>query len=333
MPTSYQIVAPALAKGEERLAYFASRRYESDRHCLQQACSRGDEALVKRAFQALVKNYYERQGRDFPWRHQLRPYRVLVSEFMLQQTQTDRVVPKFLAFCKRFPSFRSLSQARTAEVLVLWQGLGYNRRAIALHRAAQQVVSEYAGRLPCEVTRLELLPGVGPYTARAVLTFAFNQPQVVIETNIRTVFLHHFFDGKTEVHDSSLLPLIEMTLDAHCPREWYWALMDYGAALKRTFPGVGRNSRHYVRQSRFEGSRRQVRGAIIRGLSDGSARGVRSIARYCKCSVSEVRPLLNELEREDMIERSGVHWQLRDVRSSAATVASCMEKRQLHGTR
>lgn len=210
-----------------------------------------------------VWNYYRLHGRDLPWRHTHDPYCILVSEIMLQQTQVSRVIPFYKKFLKRFPTLRALSRAGLSDVLAAWQGLGYNRRARYLKHAAQQIVSHYRGRVPETEELLRALPGVGVYTARAVCAFAYNQPKVFLETNIRTVLLHHFFPHSQNVSDSALLKTAEQMLDTRRPREWYWALMDYGAYLKAR---GARNtaSKHYKQQSAFEGSKRQVRGAVLR---------------------------------------------------------------------
>jgi A/G-specific adenine glycosylase len=187
---------------------------------------------------------------------------------MLQQTQVSRVKPKYEEFLGKFPDIQRLAKASLADVLKVWSGLGYNRRAKFLHESAKVVVIEYSGKFPQTVEQLALLPGLGKNTAGAVLAYAFNLPTVFIETNIRTVYIHHFFADKTKVADSELIPLIEETLDYENPREWYWALMDYGSYLKAAVGNLTRSSRHYSKQSRFEGSLRQVRGQVLRLLSE-----------------------------------------------------------------
>lgn len=220
-------------------------------------------------FQKTVWNYYEspanKSRRALPWRKTKDPYKILVSEIMLQQTQVDRVVPKYKAFLERFPDVRSLAAGSTAEVLRLWSGLGYNRRALFLKRAAEAVVGDFGGAFPKDVETLRKLPGVGPYTAAAVATFSYGHTYVFIETNIRAVFLHEFFPEKSQVSDKALMPLIEDALpEGGCSREWYWALMDYGAYLKKTFPNPSKRSKHHSVQSKFKGSLREVRGAFLR---------------------------------------------------------------------
>lgn len=223
------------------------------------------------AFRALVYAHFKKNRRTFPWRTRITPYRVLVSEIMLQQTQTDRVAKKFPEFIKAFPTFSALAAAQTRDVLALWQGMGYNRRALALKTIAQTVVKKYGGRLPRDPLILETFPCVGPNTAASICAFAFDVPVVFIETNIRTAYLHYFFPGKKNITDAQLLPLIERTLDRTRPRLWYSALMDYGAMLKKTHANPGRNSAHYKKQSQFKGSNRQVRSRMLKhALSCGS---------------------------------------------------------------
>ncbi len=205
--------------------------------------------------------------RDMPWRADTRAYYVLVSELMLQQTQVDRVIPKFETFIARFPDERALASASLAEVLTLWNGLGYNRRAKFLHDAAKMILTDFGGVFPETYEDLVKLPGVGPNTAGAILNYACNRATVFIETNVRTIYFHHFFPEGDKVSDAQLRPLIEQTLDPDNPREFYWALMDYGSWLKRQGAGKITQSRHYKKQSALVGSVREIRGQIIRQLA------------------------------------------------------------------
>jgi len=218
------------------------------------------------SFRQTVWDFYRSHERVFPWRQTRDPYAILVSEIMLQQTQTDRVVPKYEAWLAAFPTVRALAEAPVAEVLRLWQGLGYNRRALNLQKAAQVLQASYSGIIPADVEELVKLPGIGPYTAAAVSTFAFDQPNVFIETNIRRVFLHAFFPDQEDVSDKQLMPLIGEAIPKQNVRDWYYALMDYGAALAKSLPNPNRRSRHYTKQSAFEGSNRQLRGRILKSL-------------------------------------------------------------------
>jgi A/G-specific adenine glycosylase len=219
-----------------------------------------------RRFRADIRAYYKKEGRKFPWRRTRDPYRIAVSEIMLQQTQTHRVVPKYRAWLREFPDWASLSRAGSSDVLRLWQGLGYNRRALALHRLAYVVRSEHGGKLPEDPALLAKLPGIGPYTAGAIAAFAFGRAVPIIETNIRRVFLHRFFKDGTGVPDSRILPLIEATLDRKDPRTWYWALMDLGASLGRLKVNPNLRSRAYRKQAPFKGSDREIRGKLLKLL-------------------------------------------------------------------
>lgn len=230
-------------------------------------------------FQRTIYRHFKKQGRDLPWRRRpahgpprARPgptaYRVLVSEIMLQQTPVDRVVPKFKQWLITFPTLKTLARAPFNKVLRLWSGLGYNRRARYVHQTARLIVKNYGGRLPRTVEKLAALPGIGQGTAKAIAAFAYNQPVVFIETNIRSVYLHFFFPRQRRVPDSKLLPLVKATFDRRSPRRWYAALMDYGAWLKRTVPNPSRRSAHHSHQQPFAGSDRQLRGAVIRALLD-----------------------------------------------------------------
>lgn len=203
--------------------------------------------------------------RDMPWRSDTRPYYVLVSELMLQQTQVDRVKPKFAAFIAAFPDEKALARASLADVLKQWQGLGYNRRAKFLHEAAKAIVAR--GSFPNTHDELVKLPGVGKNTAGAILTYSFNRPVIFVETNIRTVYIHHFFADNFEVDDREIIEKLSETLDPDHSREFYWGLMDYGSELKRQGVRNISQSKQYKKQSPLRGSVREVRGQIIAALA------------------------------------------------------------------
>ena len=279
-------------------------------------------------FQSMILDFYRQEGRSFPWRETHDPYEILVSELMLQQTQTERVVPKYQNWLQEFPTAQALAQAPFSQVLAAWSGLGYNRRAGYLQEACRQVVEELGGVFPSSAGELEKLRGVGPYTARAVATFAFNKPEVFIETNIRSVYLFLFFprDGfpsgqeggykepaegitpaKDKVADSSLMPLIEATLYHEDPRTWYYALMDYGSQLKKSTANPNRRSLHYSRQSKFQGSLRQARGAIVRSLAQtqGNALSLKEIEGESGIELYRLESAAESLVAEGMVCRQG----------------------------
>lgn len=211
--------------------------------------------------------------RPMPWRENTKPYYVLVSELMLQQTQVARVVPKFEAFIERFPNEAALGAASLGDVLTMWQGLGYNRRAKYLHEAAKMIVSDFDGHFPEMEAELLRLPGVGKNTAGAVLAYSFNKPSIFIETNIRTVYIHHFFADNFDVEDKKIIQKLTETIDTDHPREFYWALMDYGSWLKANGVRNVSQSRHYKKQSTLTGSLREMRGRIVKVLSAGEPMG------------------------------------------------------------
>lgn len=218
-------------------------------------------------FKKQIWQYYRRHGRDLAWRHTDNPYHILISEIMLQQTQVARVVYKYPLFLTQFPDIPSLARAPLSKILRVWQGMGYNRRALAFQKLSREILKNHQGNLPRDPALLEQLPGIGTATAGAIAAFAFNHPSVFIETNIRRVFIHFFFPRKKIVADEKIIPLIAQTLDQKNPREWYYALMDYGAMLADTIPNPNRKSSTYHTQSRFPGSRRELRGKIIAYLA------------------------------------------------------------------
>lgn len=259
-------------------------------------------------FQKLVWDFYKANGRDFAWRRTRDPYEIVVSEIMLQQTQTGRVAEKFPEFLKEFPTFAALAKSTPAQVILAWQGLGYNRRALFLRELARTVMNEYGGTLPRETHKLIKLPGIGKNTAGSVAAFAFNTPTVFIETNIRAVFLHHFFPGKSGIPDTDLIPLIAASAPKDNPREWYWALMDLGVYLKKTQTNPSRASKHHTKQSKFSGSKRQVRGAIIRQLSQKPATPAqlqRAVSTLTINSPTEFDQIIASLIMEGFITKHG----------------------------
>ena len=261
-------------------------------------------SLVAR-FRETIYQHYADHGRTMPWRASRDPYHILVSEIMLQQTQVERVLSKYEQFIAIFPDFFSLAQAPLRDLLSVWQGLGYNRRAISLQRIGQRVVAEYGGKLPDSVETLQTFPGVGPATAGAICAFAFNQPTAFIETNIRRVFIHCFFPGRNGIKDKEILPLVERTLDTSQPRTWYFALMDYGAMLKEMSANPNRRSAHHTRQPPFDGSNRQIRGLILKLLLENSTATEGELLRAVGRSPDLVKKIISQLVKEGFIRKTG----------------------------
>ncbi|MDB4984101.1 MAG: A/G-specific adenine glycosylase [Patescibacteria group bacterium] len=267
----------------------------------------------KADFQRLIMDYYEANKRaSLPWRKKINPYRIWISEVMLQQTQVDRVVLFFENWMARFPTAHDLAAAPTIDVLKMWKGLGYNSRAIRLKNAAEILVKKYGGKFPKTLDEIMELPGIGPYTAGAVMSFAYDQKAVMIETNIRRVFINYFFKNSAEkIHDSEILNLVLQTLPEKNIREWYWALMDYGSHLGRELKRAGKKynpnvkSRHYSKQSKFEGSDREIRSRILGILLDkkkDSLSGILKNVSDLSGDVDRVETIISKMEREGILE-------------------------------
>ncbi len=272
-------------------------------------------------FRKVVLDYYRAHGRHhLPWRRTRDPYHILVSEVMLQQTQVDRVIPFYKDFIRSFPTLQALAKAPLARVLTHWQGLGYNRRAKMLHEAAKAIVLDRGGRFPTRLEDIESLPGVGPYTARAVVAFAYDRDEILIETNIRTAIVYHFFPDAAVSSDDD----IRNALDSARPkiatgrksneivsaRIWNAALMDYGAALKRQ--GVRTNARvkGYTKQKRFDGSLRQARGAVLRALVGGPMTGSKLSQLLGTDREAQVKGALASLTKEGLVELQSGRFRL-----------------------
>lgn len=268
-----------------------------------------EQAAKITSVREVIWKFYSEHGRhDLPWRQPesgdcFDPYKIVVSELMLQQTQVPRVIPKFTAFIGQFPTFASLAAASLADVLRAWSGLGYNRRAKFLWQTAQIVTQQHRGQLPASQKELVRLPGIGVNTAGAILAYTYNQPAIFIETNIRSVFIHHFFEGELQVTDADILPLLSAMLAAEPePRLIYWALMDYGTYLKQTVGNTARLSSGYARQSTFAGSRRQIRGQVLRTLGANSDAQTLSMLSE-EISDERLPSVLDDLVREGLITR------------------------------
>ena len=269
-----------------------------------------DDAI--RSFQQEVLAFYHEHGRhDMVWRHTTDPYRIVVSELMLQQTQVERVAIKFPLFIAAFPDFAALAAAPLHEILAVWQGMGYNRRALFLKKIAERVVQDYNGVLPRDVETLATLSGIGTATASSIAAFAFNAPVVFIETNIHRVYIHIFFSTRETVADKEILPLVERTLYRENPRVWYWALMDLGALLKKSVTNPNRRSAHYTRQAPFEGSDRRIRGQIIRTLIATPSISGNELPGHIGEDAGRVKRIVAALEEEGFVVREGAHVYLR----------------------
>lgn len=252
-----------------------------------------------------IQTYYAEHGRDLPWRHKpYVAYEILVSEIMLQQTQVPRVVPEYNQFLHSFPSIQDLANAELGSVLHAWSGLGYNRRAKYLHDAAKILKNIPQ---PWGLHDLMACKGIGHNTAAAVMTYTYNQPVIFIETNIRAVIIHHFFSERQYVSDNELMPILESLLDRANPREFMWAMMDYGTHLKATVGNTAKRSKHFTKQSQFEGSGRQIRGQVIKLLTNAprSAETIRQIIPD-----NRLESVLENLEAEGLIIKSRMIYQL-----------------------
>jgi A/G-specific adenine glycosylase len=294
-------------------------------------------------FQHMIWNFYITAGRHtLPWRKNITPYKIVVSEIMLQQTQVDRVIPFFQKWMRSFPSWKKLATASQAEVLRHWKGLGYNSRALRLHHLAKLITEKYQGKIPQTRDELESLPGIGPYTAGAVMAFAFDTATPIIETNIRRIYIHHFFKNKEGISDKEILEKVERTIPqppltppwqegepvplipppcegggaeggggekrrglggvyTSLVAHWYWALMDYGAYLTKIIPNPNKKSKHYTKQSKFEGSDRQIRGKILEILLDKKSQTFDQMVSNLKEDEERVGKIIEDLEKESFV--------------------------------
>jgi len=257
------------------------------------------------AFRDLVYGKAAECWRDLPWRRTAEPYAIMVSEMMLQQTQVPRVVPKFIAWMERFPTPARLAEAPADEVLGLWSGLGYNRRALALHRASQLLTENFGGKVPDDESALRELPGIGVYTSRAILAFAFDRPTVFLETNIRTVLLKHFCPNESGVPDKTLEKIAVEVVDKAAPRRWYTALMDYGAELKRVEGNHSARGAAYKKQTPFATSFRRVRGAVLKSLVEKKKVGIEELYASLPFSRESIEKCAETLAREGFARYEG----------------------------
>ncbi|MBN1498036.1 MAG: A/G-specific adenine glycosylase [Spirochaetes bacterium] len=263
------------------------------------------QGAAVRRFRSIIYAYFRKHARDFPWRRTDDPYRILVSEIMLQQTQTGRVTEKYLEFIRAFPAVQDLARAPLRDVLAVWQGMGYNRRARYLHELAIRIVEAHDGVIPDSPGELVALPGIGRATAASICAFAFNRPVVFIETNIRAVFIHFFLHDREGVSDDDILPLAAATLDRNHPHRWYSALMDYGAMLKKRHPNPSRKSAHHAKQKPFAGSRRELRGEALRTVLAQPGITVRRLATAVRRPEDEVVSVVDDMVREGLVRKQG----------------------------
>jgi A/G-specific adenine glycosylase len=280
-------------------------------NCQRSMSSKVSHSFIKK-FQQEILGYYKKHGRPMPWRETDDPYKIFVSEIMLQQTQVSRVEEKYAQFISAFPDFAALDGAPLSKVYAVWQGMGYNRRALSLKKAANIVMAEHRGILPATEDALQSLPGIGKATASSIMAFAFDSPVAFIETNIRTVFIQFFFHKKSKVTDDEILPLVEKCLYKKSPRVWYWALMDYGTMLKKTGHDKNGRSAHYVKQTRFEGSRRQLRGAVLKALLSNGYSDLDFLVKSTGKPVDMVKGVLKVLEEETFVKRTQRGYKLED---------------------
>lgn len=266
-------------------------------------------------FNAELMAYYKHNKRTFAWRETTDPYKILVSEIMLQQTQTSRVTLKYESFLKKFPTAKALAQASLSDVLHEWQGLGYNRRALYLKKTAEAVVQDFKGKFPTDYDQLLSLPGIGQSTAGALMAFAFNKAVPFIETNIRTVFIYYFFKEISSVTDKLIVEAIEQTIDHANPRDWYYALYDYGTMLKaknKELRTLHQKSSHYRKQSKFEGSNRQVRSHIVKALLAAPQKKLSTtkIEQLVQKEPELIAKNLVTMSKEGIIVQHGKVWSL-----------------------
>ena len=297
------------------------------------------------AFQRAILSWYKTNRRDLPWRNTKDPYKILVSEVMLQQTQVTRVIPKYKEFLKAFPTLESLAKTSDKKLLKTWAGLGYWRRALNLKEAARILVSAQATKFLTSPRRrfstlakrkspraqnpksrgdfevrsleslspsdLESLPGIGPYTARAVSCFAFGNAEAFLDTNIRRVYLHFFFPKRKDIPDEEILKIAEKAVWKKNPREWHYALFDYGATVLKN-SGANRRSRHYAKQSKFEGSFRSFRTKVVNFLLSQKQNNTpqKTIKALLKESPYPTEKIISSLLKDRLIKQSPTHYSL-----------------------
>lgn len=260
--------------------------------------------IEDKAFIDYILTHYKKHGRhDLIWRKNINAYRIIVSEIMLQQTQVSRVLPKFEQWMKQYPTLKILKTAQFKDILVLWQGLGYQRRAKALYELAQSYAS-----VPKTYEKLLDVRGVGSYTASAVCAFAYDTfTHPVLETNIRTALIEEFHQGEEEIHDGLLYEDLERLVkypkvQKVGARTWYYALMDYGAYLKQQNISHNKKSAHHVTQTPYKGSTRELRAKVLFALTHGEK--LRGDARELE--------VLQSLQKEGYIEKRRTRYVIKN---------------------
>jgi len=260
--------------------------------------------MNKNSFQKEIWTYYQNHGRQLPWRNVCDPYKIFVSEIMLQQTQVSRVLKKYPEFIRAFPTFETLAGAKLSDVLLVWHGMGYNRRAKFMKHTAEIITKDFNGVLPNDQKTLKTFPGIGAGTAGSLVAFIYNEPVCFIETNIRRVIIHFFFERKVNIKEREILKKAQETIDELNPREWYYALMDYGSMLrKQEKVNANRKSNIYKKQASFSGSRRQLRGRVIKFLLDQKRGSLSEI--MSACDIKEKDEIFSALIKEGLIEKKG----------------------------
>ncbi len=270
--------------------------------------------MTVKTFQKKIREWHQTNRRDLPFRRTKNPYRILVSEIMLQQTQIARVLPKYKEFLKAFPVLKTLAKAPRAELLKVWQGLGYWRRAAFLQECAGRIMKDFHGKFPKDPNILETLPGIGHYTARAVACFAFQNPEAFLDTNIRRVYLHFFFPDRKKVSDKEILPVAQKAVWKENPREWHYALFDYGALVLKN-KTINKKSLHYHRQSKFKESFRFYRTQAMKFLLIQPERKTskKNLTAFLKNEIEKGKKtytplqIISALEKDGLIKTKGTH--------------------------
>lgn len=270
-----------------------------------------NQVVKIKKFQTIILDWYKNHRKDLPWRNTRDPYKILVSEVMLQQTQISRVIPKYKGFLQKFPILYILAVARINSILKTWSGLGYWRRALYLKETAKTILKKYKGKFPKDPKVLETLPGIGHYTARALACFAFGNCQAFLDTNIRRVYLHFFFPKRKKVSDKEILKIAQKAVWKKNPREWHYALFDYGAMVLKD-KNINKRSKHYHKQSKFKGSFRSFRTKVVRFLLSQKQNQAphKIVEALLKKSPYPSRQIIASLLKDNLIKKTSSHYSL-----------------------